>query len=214
MHPFCRTFFLHSPFFRSRSLVLELCNETEGFTVASFDFACLCQPTSKMQPSSTMLTNCCIQKGWLWNTQEPQMAHMNVLDLAVFPGVSNGHTTMHRSQHALRVLKPDGIWAGQQQQQQQWRLEQVAVPQNCPSIHPRPNKISKRVIKNDGDNKLMRNGGSISVEVMKDAVPFGCPLHGYSKKVANDINKIVLHATWTRTASKRFADASNDDNEK
>ena len=162
MHPFCRTFFLHSPFFRSRSLVLEICNETEGFTVASFDFACLCQPTSKMQPSSTMLTNCCIQKGWLWNTQEPQMAHMNVLDLAVFPAMSKRHISMCRSQHGLRVLSPDEIWAAAEE-----------VWNNLPSCKianafVQANRIAKKVIKSGGDNKFIGNGGSISVDVRKD----------------------------------------------
>ena len=75
------------------------------------------------------VNNCCTQKGWLWHPHAPQMPHMNVLDLAVFPAMSKRHISMCRSQHGLRVLSPDEIWTAAG-----GGLEQLAEPQNCQCI--------------------------------------------------------------------------------
>ena len=108
------------------------------------------------------VTNHCRLKGWEWCPQAPQMPHMNVLDLAVFPAMSKRHTTMCRSQHGLRVLKPDEIWDAA-----------VEVWKNLPchkiaQSFVQANRIAKTVIKNGGDNKFMGNGGSISGGVRED----------------------------------------------
>ena len=52
----------------------------------------------------------CREKGWLWEPQGPQMPHINVLDLAVFPSMSKRHSHLARSLHGTRVLKEDEIW--------------------------------------------------------------------------------------------------------
>ena len=52
----------------------------------------------------------CDTKGWLWEPQGPQMPHVNVLDLAVFPAMSRRHSHLSRSLHGTRVLKEDEIW--------------------------------------------------------------------------------------------------------
>jgi hypothetical protein len=52
----------------------------------------------------------CQGKGWLWEPQGPQMPHINVLDLAVFPAMSRRHCHLARSLHGTRVLKEDEIW--------------------------------------------------------------------------------------------------------
>jgi hypothetical protein len=52
----------------------------------------------------------CETKSWHWEPQAPQMPHMNVLDLPVFPAMSKRHTTFLREQVGLRVLKEDEIW--------------------------------------------------------------------------------------------------------
>ena len=108
------------------------------------------------------VTSHCTQKGWLWCPQAPQMPHMNVLDLAVFPAMSKRHTTMCRSQHGLRVLKPDEIWAAAEEVWSNLPCHKIA------QAFVQANRIAKKVIKNGGDNKFMGNGGSISGEVRKD----------------------------------------------
>ena len=52
----------------------------------------------------------CQSKGWFWEPQGPQMPHINVLDLAVFPAMSRQHCHLARSLHGTRVLKEDEIW--------------------------------------------------------------------------------------------------------
>ena len=52
----------------------------------------------------------CKSKGWLWEPQGPQMPHINVLDLAVFPAMSRRHCHLSRSLHGTKVLKEDDIW--------------------------------------------------------------------------------------------------------
>ena len=52
----------------------------------------------------------CMARGWLWEPQAPQMPHLNVLDLAVFPSMSKRHSHEARSVHGKRVLSENEIW--------------------------------------------------------------------------------------------------------
>jgi hypothetical protein len=57
------------------------------------------------------VTEYCASKGWHWEPQAPQMPHMNVLDLSVFPGMLRRHCNLARDRGGLNVLKEDEIWA-------------------------------------------------------------------------------------------------------
>ena len=50
----------------------------------------------------------CLEHGWLWEPQAPQMPHMNTLDLAVFPSMSKRHSGLTRS-HTGSVASKDVI---------------------------------------------------------------------------------------------------------
>ena len=56
------------------------------------------------------VTDYCKERGWLWEPQGPQMPHINVLDLAVFPAMSRRHCHKARALHGTRVLTEDEIW--------------------------------------------------------------------------------------------------------
>jgi hypothetical protein len=61
------------------------------------------------------VTDYCSQRGWYWEPQAPQMPHINVLDLSVFPAMSRRHTALARARGGLCVLKEDEIWAAAEQ---------------------------------------------------------------------------------------------------
>ena len=56
------------------------------------------------------VTSHCNLKGYHWEPQAPQMPHLNVLDLSVFPAMSKRHTALSRERGGLHVLKQDVIW--------------------------------------------------------------------------------------------------------
>jgi hypothetical protein len=51
----------------------------------------------------------CGRQGWMWEPQAPQMPHMNVLDLAVFPSMSKRHST-RLANRGGGVAPADEIW--------------------------------------------------------------------------------------------------------
>ena len=55
------------------------------------------------------VTEWCKEKGWLWEPQAPQMPHLNVDDLAVFPAMSKRHSTLTR-RFTGSVASKDVIW--------------------------------------------------------------------------------------------------------
>lgn len=61
------------------------------------------------------VTEYCDERGWHWEPQAPQMPHMNVQDLSVFPAMSRRHTSLACSRGGLCVLKEDEIWAAAEQ---------------------------------------------------------------------------------------------------
>ena len=52
--------------------------------------------------------NFCEARGWYWSPQAPQMPHMNVLDLSVFPAMSKRHSGLTRK-HGYSVVSQDVI---------------------------------------------------------------------------------------------------------
>ena len=56
------------------------------------------------------VVNFCKENKWLWEPQGPQMPHINVLDIAVFPVMSRCHSHFIRSLRARQVEKEEDIW--------------------------------------------------------------------------------------------------------
>jgi hypothetical protein len=52
----------------------------------------------------------CESKSWQWELQAPQMLHMNVLHLLVFPNISRQHCSIAREQGSLYCLKENDTW--------------------------------------------------------------------------------------------------------
>jgi len=106
----------------------------------------------------------CEAMGWHWEPQAPQMPHMNVLDLSVFPCMSKRHTALSRSHEGLKVLGEDEIWAAAEEV---WmRLENWKIA----SAYIQAHRIAKKVIAAKGDNAFLGGGGCIHVGVGDDFV--------------------------------------------
>lgn len=60
------------------------------------------------------MVEACTAKGWLWEPQAPQMPHLNVCDLALFPAMSKRHTEVTR-RHTHSVASSDVIWSAAKQ---------------------------------------------------------------------------------------------------
>ena len=84
----------------------------------------------------------CEKYKWLWEPQAPQMPHMNVLDLAVFPSMSSRHSKLSRA-HSGSVIPKDDIWRAAESVWRQlpevkiarafilaWRLASVVIAKN------------------------------------------------------------------------------------
>ena len=78
-----------------------------------------------------------------WEPQGPQMPHMNVLDLAIFPAISRRHCA--RSVNGVKVLNEDEIWENA-----------LSVWQDLPS-HKIANVF---VLSKEIANKIMKAKGS------------------------------------------------------
>ena len=50
------------------------------------------------------------KEGRKWIPQGPQMPHVNICDLSVFPNMSKRHTKFTREHHGTHALKEDEIW--------------------------------------------------------------------------------------------------------
>ena len=107
----------------------------------------------------------CRDKGWRWEPQAPQMPHMNVLDLSVFPCMSKQHTMLCRDREGLKVLKEDQTWNAAEEV---WMgLDNWKIASACIQAH----RIAKKVIVAKGNNDFLGNGEGIHVGVRKDFRP-------------------------------------------
>ena len=104
----------------------------------------------------------CRRKGWHWEPQAPQMPHMNVLDLSVFPNMSKRHTQLSRDREGLKVLSEDEIWEAAEKV---WR----SLPEcKIASGYVQAYRIAAKVIAAKGGNSFLGAGGTIHVGVSGD----------------------------------------------
>ena len=104
----------------------------------------------------------CEEKGWKWEPQAPQMPHMNVLDLSVFPCMSKQHTMLSRDREGLKVLSENQIWSGAEEvwiMLENWKIA---------SAYVQAHRIAGKVIKAKGSNNFLGNGEGIHVDVTSD----------------------------------------------
>ena len=105
----------------------------------------------------------CTREGGYWEPQGPQMPHMNVLDLSVFPNMSRRHTQLARDHYGMHVLKEDEIFDVAQQVYDNLPSSKIA------SGFIQAHRLAKRVIEHGGDNCFLSGGsGGISTGVTKD----------------------------------------------
>ena len=108
------------------------------------------------------VTEYCARMKWHWKPQAPQMPHMNVLDLSVFPAMSKRHTSLARGRGGLSVLKEDDIWFAANEVWNELPSAKVA------SAYIQAYRIAQKVIAAGGDNDFLGTSGSIHVGVRKD----------------------------------------------
>lgn len=104
----------------------------------------------------------CQTKGWHWEPQAPQMPHMNVLDLAVFPCMSRRHTALARERGGMKVLSEDEIWAAAKEVWEALPNSKIA------SAYVLSYRIAAEVIKAKGDNAFLGDRGVPHVGVRAD----------------------------------------------
>ncbi len=123
------------------------------------------------------VTEFCTSKGWHWEPQAPQMPHMNVLDLSVFPGMSRRHCSLARDRGGLHVLKEDEIWAAANDVWHQ--LPSCKIASGFVQAH----RIAQKVINASGGNEFLGNksfDNGIHCDVRKD---FNETTKGLSRRV-------------------------------
>ena len=105
----------------------------------------------------------CGREGWHWEPQAPQMPHMNVLDLSVFPNMSKRHSSLARDHNGMHMLKEDQIWDTAE-------LVWNDLPScKIASGYVQANRIASKVIHHRGDNIFLSgSNGGISTGVSKD----------------------------------------------
>lgn len=105
----------------------------------------------------------CERMGWYWEPQGPQMPHINVLDLAVFPQMSRNHCELVRRRGGMRVLKEDEIWDGAENV---WRhMPSCDVARAFVLSY----RIAKKIVSVKGDNSFLTGKkGGLHSNVRKD----------------------------------------------
>ena len=104
----------------------------------------------------------CRSRGWHWEPQAPQMPHMNVLDLSVFPSMSKQHTMLCRDKEGLKVLTEDQTWDAAEE------VWMVLENWKIASAYIQAYRIAKKVIAAKGNNGFLGNGDGIHVGVRRD----------------------------------------------
>jgi hypothetical protein len=100
------------------------------------------------------VTDYCNQKGWHWEPQAPQMPHMNVLDLSVFPGMSRRHIEACRENSDYQVLPNDAIWKNADKVWDNLPNAKIA------SGYIHAYRMAEKVIKANGGNGFLGAAGS------------------------------------------------------
>jgi len=108
----------------------------------------------------------CENEGWKWIPQGPQMPHVNVCDLSVFPNMSKRHTQLSRDHHGMHVLKEDQIWRAAEQVFRRLPSNKIA------SGFIQAYRLAKKIINHNGDNSFLSGSiGGIRTGVTIDFQP-------------------------------------------
>jgi len=94
----------------------------------------------------------CLQRGWRWEPQAPQMPHANNLDLCVFPMMSKRHSDLLR-EHSNSVPTQDQIWAAACEVWNTMPSSKIARG------YVLAYRLMDKVIKSKGRNEWLRDGG-------------------------------------------------------
>ena len=112
---------------------------------------------------SNFVVNHCKEKGWAWEPQGPQMPHINVLDLSVFPAMSRRHSHMVRSLHGTRVVSENEIWASAVRVWDAFPSAKIA------NAFVQAKRIADKIVASKGGNDFLSGAkGGISANVRKD----------------------------------------------
>lgn len=105
----------------------------------------------------------CTNKGWLWEPQAPQMPHMNVLDLSIFPAMSRRHCHLIRSMHGVRVVRENEIWDAAKRVWDTYPSSKVA------NAFVQCKRNAEKIIQAKGGNEFLAGvNGTIASNVRKD----------------------------------------------
>lgn len=105
----------------------------------------------------------CKKKKWHWEPQGPQMPHMNVCDLAVFPSMSRAHATALRKKGGVKVMKEDEIW---QSAEHVWNHMSSC---NIARAFVLSHTVAQKIVKAKGDNIFLTGTkGGLHANVRKD----------------------------------------------
>ena len=114
---------------------------------------------------SKFVRDFCTSKGWLWEPQGPQMPHINVLDLAVFPAMSRRHCSEARRLHGVRVLREDDIWTTAVNVWKDLPLGKIA------NSFVLARRIAQKIIFSKGQNEFLANkDGTIASGIRRDFI--------------------------------------------
>jgi hypothetical protein len=96
------------------------------------------------------VTDYCLEKGWKWEPQAPQMPHMNNLDLAVFPMMSKCHSQLLK-EYSGKMAPKQEIW---EKASMVW--SQMGSPEIARGFIL-AFQIVQKVINNKGDNAFLQS---------------------------------------------------------
>ena len=117
------------------------------------------------RPFLNFVESFCERKGWYWEPQGPQMPHINVLDLCIFPKMSRNHCELVRKRGGMRVMKEDEIWDGAEYI---WRhMPSCDVARAFVLSY----RIAKKIVSAKGDNNFLTGKkGGLHSNVRKDFI--------------------------------------------
>jgi Transposase len=91
----------------------------------------------------------CGQRGWMWEPQAPQMPHMNVLDLGVFPSMSKRHSN-YLAKRGGGVPPANEIWDACEQVWEE--LDSATIARAFVTAY----RLAGKVIEHKGSNDFLR----------------------------------------------------------
>ena len=104
----------------------------------------------------------CEEEGWYKENQAPQMPHMNICDLSVFPAMSRRHCHLARASGGLHVLKEDQIW---ETAEEVWA---TLLNSKIASAYVHAYRIAEEVVRLKGDNRFLGERSGLSFGVRSE----------------------------------------------